>query len=93
MYNENQPTTTKKKKNNQTSGTPNRHSALLRLYKYNDGRVNFLKYQKPEKKIDLNRSEVYKVVHHLDRQPVRGIEVRAPVVPSEADIRAAAQSS
>uniref|UniRef100_T1PEE8 PDZ domain protein n=1 Tax=Musca domestica TaxID=7370 RepID=T1PEE8_MUSDO len=55
--------------------------------------VNFLKYQKPEKKIDLNRSEVYKVVHHLDRQPVRGIEVRAPVVPSEADIRAAAQSS
>ncbi|XP_065360513.1 uncharacterized protein Zasp67 [Calliphora vicina] len=49
--------------------------------------VNFMKYQKPEKKIDLNRSEVYKVIHHLDRQPVRGIEVRPPVVPAEADIR------
>lgn len=50
-------------------------------------RVNFMKYQKPEKKIDLNRSEVYKVIHHLDRQPVRGIEVRPPVVPAEVDIR------
>ncbi|XP_004530859.1 titin isoform X6 [Ceratitis capitata] len=49
--------------------------------------VNFMKYQKPEKKIDLNRSEVYKVIHHLDRQPVRGIEVRPPVVPAEVDIR------
>uniref|UniRef100_A0A1I8NQR4 PDZ domain-containing protein n=1 Tax=Stomoxys calcitrans TaxID=35570 RepID=A0A1I8NQR4_STOCA len=55
--------------------------------------VNFMKYQKPEKKIDLNRSEVYKVVHHLDRQPMRGIEVRAPIVPSEMDIRNAAHSS
>ncbi|XP_036335876.1 titin-like [Rhagoletis pomonella] len=52
-----------------------------------DPRVNFMKYQKPEKKIDLNRSEVYKVIHHLDRQPVRGIEVRPPVVPAEVDIR------
>ncbi|XP_018793530.1 PREDICTED: RE1-silencing transcription factor isoform X3 [Bactrocera latifrons] len=52
-----------------------------------DPRVNFMKYQKPEKKIGLNRSEVYKVIHHLDRQPVRGIEVRPPVVPAEVDIR------
>ncbi|XP_011183650.2 microtubule-associated serine/threonine-protein kinase 2 isoform X2 [Zeugodacus cucurbitae] len=52
-----------------------------------DPRVNFMKYQKPEKKIDLNRSEVYKVIHHLDRQPVRGIEVRPPMVPAEVDIR------
>lgn len=50
-------------------------------------RVNFMKYQKPERKIDLNRSEVYKVIHHLDRAPVRGIEVRAPLVAAEEDIR------
>ncbi|TMW47395.1 hypothetical protein DOY81_007525 [Sarcophaga bullata] len=55
--------------------------------------VNFMKYQKPEKKIDLNRSEVYKVIHHLDRQPVRGIEVRPPVVPAEVDIRKSLQTS
>uniref|UniRef100_A0A1B0FJG2 Uncharacterized protein n=1 Tax=Glossina morsitans morsitans TaxID=37546 RepID=A0A1B0FJG2_GLOMM len=54
--------------------------------------VNFMKYQKPERKIDLNRSEVYKVIHHLDRQPVRGIEVRPPVVPAEADVRKAVHS-
>ncbi|KRG05974.1 uncharacterized protein Dmoj_GI12282, isoform H [Drosophila mojavensis] len=55
-------------------------------------RVNFMKYQKPERKIDLNRSEVYKVIHHLDRAPVRGIEVRAPLVAAESDIRQALQS-
>ncbi|XP_067644636.1 titin homolog isoform X2 [Eurosta solidaginis] len=49
--------------------------------------VNFMKYQKPERKIDFNRSEVYKIIHHMDRQPVRGIEVRPPVVPAEVDIR------
>ncbi|KRG05973.1 uncharacterized protein Dmoj_GI12282, isoform G [Drosophila mojavensis] len=54
--------------------------------------VNFMKYQKPERKIDLNRSEVYKVIHHLDRAPVRGIEVRAPLVAAESDIRQALQS-
>lgn len=46
-----------------------------------------MKYQKPEKKIDLDKSEVYKVIHHLDRQPIRGIEVRPPVVPSAEDIQ------
>ncbi|XP_060655852.1 neurofilament medium polypeptide isoform X10 [Drosophila nasuta] len=55
-------------------------------------RVNFMKYQKPERKIDLNRSEVYKVVHHLDRAPLHGIEVRAPLVAAESDIRQALQS-
>ncbi|XP_064540076.1 putative uncharacterized protein DDB_G0271606 isoform X3 [Drosophila montana] len=54
--------------------------------------VNFMKYQKPERKIDLNRSEVYKIIHHLDRAPVRGIEVRAPLVAAESDIRQALQS-
>ncbi|XP_034106176.1 involucrin isoform X3 [Drosophila albomicans] len=54
--------------------------------------VNFMKYQKPERKIDLNRSEVYKVVHHLDRAPLHGIEVRAPLVAAESDIRQALQS-
>lgn len=58
---------------------------LLSLYL--DLRVNFMKYQKPERKIDLNRSEVYKVIHHLDMAPVRGIEVRAPLVAAEEDIR------
>ncbi|XP_037933465.1 myosin-13 isoform X2 [Teleopsis dalmanni] len=51
--------------------------------------VNFMKYQKPERKIDLNRSEVYKVIHHLDRQPIRGIEVRPPMVAAEVDVRKA----
>ncbi|XP_062131205.1 neurofilament medium polypeptide isoform X2 [Drosophila sulfurigaster albostrigata] len=57
-----------------------------------DARVNFMKYQKPERKIDLNRSEVYKVVHHLDRAPLHGIEVRAPLVAAESDIRQALES-
>ena len=50
-------------------------------------RVNFMKFQKPEKKIDLDKSEVYKVIHHLDKQPIRGIEVREPLVPSAEDIK------
>ncbi|XP_023033198.1 titin isoform X2 [Drosophila willistoni] len=55
--------------------------------------VNFMKYQKPERKIDLNRSEVYKYLNpHLDRAPVRGIEVRAPMVAAESDIRQSLQS-
>ncbi|XP_017040451.2 titin isoform X2 [Drosophila ficusphila] len=55
--------------------------------------VNFMKYQKPERKIDLNRSEVYKYLNpHLDRAPVRGIEVRAPLVAAESDIRQSLQS-
>ncbi|XP_034137137.1 LIM domain-binding protein 3 isoform X3 [Drosophila guanche] len=55
--------------------------------------VNFMKYQKPERKIDLNRSEVYKYLNpQLDRAPVRGIEVRAPLVAAESDIRQAVQS-
>ncbi|XP_070142016.1 fibrous sheath CABYR-binding protein isoform X3 [Drosophila kikkawai] len=58
-----------------------------------DSRVNFMKYQKPERKIDLNRSEVYKYLNpHLDRAPVRGIEVRAPLVAAESDIRQSLQS-
>ncbi|XP_041631358.1 fibrous sheath CABYR-binding protein isoform X9 [Drosophila kikkawai] len=56
-------------------------------------KVNFMKYQKPERKIDLNRSEVYKYLNpHLDRAPVRGIEVRAPLVAAESDIRQSLQS-
>ncbi|XP_032590556.1 putative mediator of RNA polymerase II transcription subunit 12 isoform X3 [Drosophila grimshawi] len=55
--------------------------------------VNFMKYQKPERKLDYNRSEVYKVIHHLDRAPIRGIEVRAPLVAAESDIRQSLQSS
>jgi len=52
-----------------------------------------MKYQKPERKIDLNRSEVYKYLNpHLDRAPVRGIEVRAPLVAAESDIRQSLQS-
>lgn len=54
--------------------------------------VNFMKYQKPEKKVDLDKSEVYKVLHHLDRSPIRGIEVRPPVVVAEADIRKVVES-
>ncbi|XP_055903886.1 titin isoform X2 [Eupeodes corollae] len=55
-------------------------------------RVNFMKYQKPEKKVDLDKSEVYKILHHLDKSPIRGIEVRPPVVVAEADIRRVVES-
>lgn len=50
-------------------------------------RVNFLKYKKPEKHIDLEKSEVYKVIHELDHSPKRGIEFRPEKVVAEADVR------
>ncbi|XP_037911267.1 titin isoform X2 [Hermetia illucens] len=52
-----------------------------------DPRVNFLKYKKPEKHIDLEKSEVYKVIHELDHSPKRGIEFRPEKVVAEADVR------
>ncbi|XP_055381011.1 golgin subfamily A member 6-like protein 1 isoform X2 [Condylostylus longicornis] len=57
-----------------------------------DERVNFMKYQKPEKKVDLDKSEVFKVLHNLDKKPKHGIEVRPPIVPAEEDIRNVAAS-
>ena len=49
-------------------------------------RVNFLKYQKPEKDLSfLKNSETYRTVHHLT--PVEnGIEKRPATVAAEEDI-------
>lgn len=51
-------------------------------------RVNFLKYKKPEKDLsNLDRSETFKYIHHIEREPRHGIEVRAPIVLAEEDVR------
>lgn len=49
-------------------------------------RVNFLKYQKPEKDLSyLKNSETYRTIHHLT--PVEnGIAKRNPLVAAEEDI-------
>lgn len=49
-------------------------------------RVNFLKYQKPEKDLSfLKNSETYRTIHHMN--PVEnGIEKRSSFVAAEADI-------
>lgn len=51
-----------------------------------DFRVNFLKYQKPEKDLSfLKNSETYRTIHHMT--PVEnGIEKRPEVVAAEQDI-------
>lgn len=55
---------------------------LLSLY-----RVNFLKYQKPEKDLSFIRnSDVYKLVHDMD-PPKSGIELRPEMVVAEEDVR------
>lgn len=49
-------------------------------------RVNFLKYQKPEKDLSfLKNSETYRTIHHLG-QHENGIEKRPAMVVSEEDI-------
>lgn len=50
--------------------------------------MNFLKYKKPEKDLsNLDRSETFKYIHHIEREPRHGIEVRAPIVLAEEDVR------
>lgn len=40
-------------------------------------RINFLKYKKPEKDLsNLNRSEVFKLIHNTDDQRPSGIALR-----------------
>ncbi|XP_058116137.1 uncharacterized protein LOC131287985 [Anopheles ziemanni] len=52
-----------------------------------DDRVNFLKYQKPEKDLSFIRnSDVYKLVHDMD-PPKSGIELRPEMVVAEEDVR------
>lgn len=49
-------------------------------------RVNFLKYQKPEKDLSfIKESETYRMIHNLDR-PENGIEKRPERVAAEEDI-------
>lgn len=51
-------------------------------------RVNFLKYKKPEKDLsNLDRSETFRIIHHIEREPRHGIPVRAPMVLCEEDVR------
>lgn len=51
-------------------------------------RVNFLKYKKPEKDLsNLDRSETFKYIHHIEREPRHGIQVRPAVSMAEEDVR------
>lgn len=50
-------------------------------------RVNFLKYQKPEKDLSfIKNSDVYKLIHDQDA-PKCGIELRPELVIAEEDVR------
>lgn len=50
-------------------------------------RVNFLKYQKPEKDLTfIKNSDVYKLIHDQDA-PKSGIELRPELVLAEEDVR------
>lgn len=50
-------------------------------------RVNFLKYKKPEKDLsNLNRSEVFKIIHHIEREPRAGIPARPEKVMAADDV-------
>lgn len=50
--------------------------------------MNFLKYKKPEKDLsNLDRSETFKIIHHIEQEPRHGIPVRAPIVLCEEDVR------
>uniref|UniRef100_A0A182M6B3 PDZ domain-containing protein n=1 Tax=Anopheles culicifacies TaxID=139723 RepID=A0A182M6B3_9DIPT len=50
-------------------------------------KVNFLKYQKPEKDLSfIKNSDVYKLVHDMD-PPKSGIELRPEMVVAEEDVR------
>ncbi|XP_055523871.1 uncharacterized protein LOC129717759 isoform X3 [Wyeomyia smithii] len=52
-----------------------------------DDRVNFLKYQKPEKDLSfIKNSDVYKLIHDQD-PPKTGIELRPEMVLAEEDVR------
>lgn len=46
-----------------------------------------MKYQKPEKKVNLENSEVYRLIHDLDSTPKRGVEARPEKVAAIQDIR------
>lgn len=45
-----------------------------------------MKYKKPEKKVDLKNSEVYRYLQE-NKAPQRGIEARPERVYTEADVR------
>ncbi|KAG4078071.1 hypothetical protein HA402_002122 [Bradysia odoriphaga] len=50
--------------------------------------INFLKYKKPEKDLsNLNRSEVFRIIHNIEKDPKHGIQVRPPKVLAEEDVR------
>ncbi|XP_063372030.1 golgin subfamily A member 6-like protein 25 isoform X10 [Cydia amplana] len=50
-------------------------------------RVNFMKYEKPPITTDhLKNSEVYKLIHGMEKEPVKRVELLTPVI-AEADYR------
>ncbi|XP_063372022.1 uncharacterized protein LOC134660227 isoform X3 [Cydia amplana] len=52
-----------------------------------DERVNFMKYEKPPITTDhLKNSEVYKLIHGMEKEPVKRVELLTPVI-AEADYR------
>lgn len=47
-----------------------------------------MKYKKPEKKVDLKNSEVFRYLNNMESNPPqRGIEARPERVYTEADVR------
>lgn len=50
-------------------------------------RVNFLKYKKPEKDLsNLKSSEVFKIIHHIEKEPRKGIPARPEKVMASDDV-------
>ncbi|XP_063836074.1 golgin subfamily A member 6-like protein 22 [Ostrinia nubilalis] len=52
-----------------------------------DERINFMKYEKPPVSLDhLQHSDVYKLIHNMEQEPPKRVEMRTPVI-AEADYR------
>lgn len=61
---------------------------LIDIFISFDRRVNFLKYKQPEKDLShLDKSEVFKIIHHLEDEPKHGISARPEKVVAADDIR------
>ncbi|XP_028156940.1 titin-like [Ostrinia furnacalis] len=49
--------------------------------------INFMKYEKPPVSLDhLQHSDVYKLIHNMEQEPPKRVEMRTPVI-AEADYR------
>ncbi|KAL0809078.1 hypothetical protein ABMA28_012708 [Loxostege sticticalis] len=49
--------------------------------------INFMKYEKPPVSLDhLQHSDVYKLIHNMEQEPLKRVEMRTPVI-AESDYR------